>query len=397
MSGVDDRPLLYLIAGEPSGDAIGASLIRAIRSRTDGRIRFAGIGGERMAAEGIVSPIQLRELAIMGIVEVLPRARRLLRLVRDTAHEIDRLAPVALITIDSSGFCFRVAEKLHQKPRRPLLIHYVAPMVWAWREHRAREAARWYDHLLTLLPFEPPHFAKVGLPTSYVGHPVIEGGADRGDGIAFRSRHGIPVEVPLLVVLPGSRRGEVRRLLPVFRDTVHRIAGHFPTIQVVVPTVETVAQQVARGLADWPVRTLLVRGHAEKFDAFAAGNVALAASGTVALELAMAGLPMVIGYKTWIVTAWALKFALKVRHVSLINILLDRGLIPELLQGRCEAVGLAAEIETLLTDEGARHAQTEGAAAALQSIGRDDIAPSLRAADRILELIAARNAGSSQS
>jgi len=394
--GPADAPLIYVIAGEPSGDLIGASLIRALRQRTDGHIRFAGIGGEQMAEEGIRSPIALSDLAIMGMVEVLPQAFKLLRLVRETADEIDRLAPVALVTIDSSGFCFRVAEKLHHKPRRPLLIHYVAPMVWAWREHRAREAARWYDHLLTLLPFEPPHFVKVGLPTSYVGHPVIEGGADRGDGPAFRARHGIVAEVPLLIALPGSRRSEVRRLLPVFRATVERLAARFPDLQVVVPTVETVAATVAAGIADWPVRTLLVSGKAEKFDSFAAGNVALAASGTVSLELALAGLPMVIGYRIWAVTAWALKFAVKIQYASLVNIILDQPIIPELLAAKCEPVGLAAEVETLLTDADARQRQIDGCREALRRIGHGEIAPSLRAADRILELTAERAASESQ-
>src|SRR5712691_1538272 len=209
-------PFLFIIAGEPSGDALGAALIAALRERTGGRLRVAGIGGELMAAQGLDSLVPLGDLAVAGVAEVLPRAPLILRHVRQTVTAIRALRPDAVITIDSSGFSWRIAQRLRRKGERMPLIHYVAPMVWAWRGGRARRMARWYDHLLTLLPFEPPYFERVGLAASYVGHPVLESGADRGDAARFRATHAIAEGELVLSVLPGSRGGEVRRLIPIF-------------------------------------------------------------------------------------------------------------------------------------------------------------------------------------
>jgi lipid-A-disaccharide synthase len=382
----DDAPLFFIIAGEPSGDLIGAALMRALCARMNGHVRFAGVGGESMAAEGLRSLVPIRELAIMGVLEVLPSARRILRRVRETVTAIRAAQPVAVITIDSSGFCFRVGDKLKETPIRPLIIHYVAPMVWAWRPRRALNAARAADHLLTLLPFEPPYFERVGLPATYVGHPVVEGGADRGDGARFRAKYGLADGTPLLSVLPGSRGGEVRRLLPVFWEAIARLALHYPALTVVLPTVGTVADLVADGTRDWPVPVLILRETAEKFDAFAASHAGLAASGTVSLELALARLPMVIAYKVFPPTAWLLKRVLKTPHASLVNILLGRAVIPELLQQACTPENLAGVLENLMTDEALRAAQVAGCAEALAMIGLGAERPSLRAADRILEL-----------
>lgn len=383
-------PLYYLIAGEPSGDVIGARLMRALRQRLDGKVRFAGIGGECMAEEGLVTLLPIRELAIMGMVEIAPQLLNLIRRIKETIADIQAKAPVAVVTIDSSGFCFRVTEKIKLTSPRPVLIHYVAPMVWAWRAHRAFSAAKAADHILTLLPFEPPYFEHVKLPASYVGHPVIEGGADRGDGRAFRVRHGIAADATVLCVLPGSRRGEIKRLLPVFRATVERLVQRFPGMVVVVPTVETVGDQVAAAVADWPARVVLVRGATEKFDAFAASTAALAASGTVALELAMARVPMVIGYRIWGPTHFVVSRTVKIKYATLVNLLLDRPLIPELLQHDCTPERLTAEVERLLIDPEARREQVEGSEAALLQIGLQGEAPSLKAADKILDLVANR-------
>jgi lipid-A-disaccharide synthase len=385
-----DYPLYYLIAGEPSGDVIGARLMRALRQRLDGKVRFAGVGGERMAEEGLVSLLPIRELAIMGMVEIAPQLLNLIRRIKETIADIQAKGPVAVVTIDSSGFCFRVTEKIKLTRPRPVLIHYVAPMVWAWRAHRAYSAAKAADHLLTLLPFEPPYFEHVQLPASYVGHPVIEGGADQGDGPAFRARHGIDADATVLCVLPGSRRGEIKRLLPVFRATVERLIQRFPGMVVVVPTVETVGDQVAAAVADWPARVVLVRGASEKFDAFAASTAALAASGTVALELAMARVPMVIGYRIWGPTHFVVSRTVKIKYATLVNLLLDRPLIPELLQHDCTPERLTVEVERLLTDPEARREQIEGSETALLQIGLHGEAPSLKAADKILDLVAKR-------
>src|SRR5271169_6464846 len=209
-------PFIFFVTGEPSGDALGGKLIAALRQRTGGGLRIAGIGGERMQDEGLQSLVPLDDLAVMGIAEVLPRAHLILRRVGETVAAIRALRPDAVVTIDSSGFSWRIAHRLRRFGETLPLIHYVAPMVWAWRAGRARRMARWYDHLMTLLPFEPPYFERVGLSCSFVGHPVLECGAERGDGGGFRAAHGLAPDDQLITVLPGSRGGEVRRLLPIF-------------------------------------------------------------------------------------------------------------------------------------------------------------------------------------
>jgi len=299
-----------------------------------------------------------------------------------------RLQPAAVVTIDSSGFSWRIAERLRRRGERLPLVHYVAPMVWAWRAGRARRMARWYDLLLVLLPFEPPYFTRVGLACAYVGHPVIESGADRGDRAGFRARHAVPPEAPLLCVLPGSRRGEVTRLLPVFRDTVERIAAATPGLRVVVPTVANVAHLVRAGTAEWSLPVLVVAGTAEKYDAFAAADAALAASGTVALELAMARLPMVVAYRANPVTAWLVRRVVKVPYANLVNLVLGRGVVPELLQDDCTAERLSSAVIELLRGSEARARQRAGFAEALAQLGSGGTSPSLRAADEVLALIA---------
>src|SRR3989440_11403607 len=212
----EEAPFIFIVAGEPSGDALGGALIRALRERTGGRVRVVGIGGESMAEQGFASLVPLSDLAVAGVAEVLPRAPLILRRVRQTVAAIRAQRPDAVVTIDSSGFSWRIAQRLRRHGETLPLIHYVAPMVWAWRAGRARRMARWYDHLLTLLPFEPPYFERAGLSCCYVGHPVLESGADRGDGSRFRTLSGLAADELLITVLPGSRSGEVKRLLPIF-------------------------------------------------------------------------------------------------------------------------------------------------------------------------------------
>jgi lipid-A-disaccharide synthase len=380
--------LIFVIAGEPSGDLLGGALMRALTERTGGAVSFAGIGGERMAAAGLESLVPLHELAIMGIAEVLPRTRHILRRVRETVDAVERLRPVAVVTIDSSGFTWRVAQILRRRGVRLPLIHYVAPMVWAWRAGRARRVARWYDHLMCLLPFEPPYFERVGLASSWVGHPVLESGLDRGDAAGFRARHGIAPSAPLLTVLPGSRQGEASRLLPVFEATVQRLALRFRDLHVVVPTVSNVAGWVEAAVAGWPVPSRVVHGAEEKRDAFAASVAALAASGTVALELAVARLPAVIAYRVNPLTGWLVERLVKVKYANLVNLVLDREAVPELLLERCTPEALESAMASLVSDAQARAAQIAAYDEALARLGKGGPAPSRRAADVVLTVIA---------
>jgi lipid-A-disaccharide synthase len=388
---------IFLVAGEPSGDALGGALIAALRQRLGEKLRIAGVGGERMQDQGLESLVPLKDLAIMGVAEVLPRAPIIFRRVRETVAAIRTLRPDAVVTIDSSGFSWRIAQRLRRHGDTVPLIHYVAPMVWAWRAGRARRIARWYDHLMTLLPFEPPYFERVGLSCRYVGHPVLESGADCGDGRRFRAAHHLADDELLITVLPGSRAGEVRLLLPIFGLALRRLREEVGSFRIVVPTVATVAATVSAAVAGWPGTPIVVQRPEEKYDAFAASRAALAASGSVALELALAGLPMVVGYRLNPLTEALLDRVLKVRQVNLVNLLLGRPLVAELLGPKCTPQRLAAALAPLIRDERVRAAHRQGYDEAVRCLAGDGVSPSLRAADQILELITARRCGGSIS
>lgn len=391
-------PLIFLAAGEASGDSIGGLLMTALRDRLPGRVRFAGIGGDAMTAAGLRSLFPMTDLAVMGLVEVIPHIRRLVRRIDETVAAIDHLRPQVVVTIDAPGFNLRVARALRRRMGAdcPLLVHYVAPTVWAWRPKRAARLARLYDHLLVLLPFEPPWFVDEGLPTTFVGHPAIETTPSATDRARLRRDHrrraGVADESPLLCLLPGSRRGEVRRLLPVFRDAVDRTAAAVPGLRVVLPTVTGVETMVRQAVSSWRLQPDIMLGAAARSAAFAAADVALAASGTVALETAMAGLPTVVGYRANPLTVAIVRRLVTVRYVNLVNILLDRPVIPERLQQACRPAVLADDLVRLLCDPaaaGAQRRQFETAASMLAPDGAGGL-PSTRAADALLDVIRGR-------
>lgn len=383
-------PLIYLVAGEPSGDLLGGRLMAALSEETEGAVRFAGIGGEMMTEQGLDSLFPMAELSVMGFTEVVPRIPHILRRVSQTVDDIVRQRPAALITIDSWGFTGRVVRAVQKRCPDIPRIHYVAPMVWAWKEGRARTMARSVDHLLTLLPNEPPYFVRHGLEATHVGHAVIESGAGQGNGAAFRARHGIAATAPLLCVLPGSRHSEVSRLLPLFEETVHRLVLRYPALSVTVPTVETVEAEVRKAVETWKIPRCIVRGREEKYDAFAASDAALAASGTIALELAMAEVPMLIAYKVSPVSAFLARRFLKIRYACLINLLLQAPVVPELLQENCTPENLADGIDRLLSDSGERERQKQACREAMKKLGYEDVLPSRRAAAVVLEIISKR-------
>ncbi|MGE5546407.1 MAG: lipid-A-disaccharide synthase [Solirubrobacterales bacterium] len=390
------HPLIYIIAGEPSGDLLGGRLMAGLKARTGGAVRFAGIGGESMRAEGLDSLFPMAELSVMGLVEVLPRIPRILKRLDQTLADIGARRPDAIVTIDSWGFTGRVQKRVQKQFPGIARIHYVAPMVWAWKPKRTKKLAAVLDMLMTLLPFEPPWFEKEGLKTLHVGHPVIESGAEAGDGVGFRSRHGIAANAPVLVALPGSRHSETGRLLPVFAETVELLAARQPGLTVVVPTVETVAETVRQAAAGWALPAIVVEGRQEKIDAFAAGTVGLAASGTVALELALAGLPTIITYKVAPLSAFVatrfLGLGKTLKWVTLVNIVMDAAIMPEFLQDACTPDRLAGEVERLLGDPAARETMRTGMREAMLRLGWGGESPSARAADAVLTFIAERSA-----
>jgi len=330
----------------------------------------------------------MAEMSVMGSTEIVPRMPALRRRLLQVEAHARSTRPDAVVTIDSPAFNFRLGKRL--KGAGLPLIHYVAPTVWAWRAGRARMVARFLDHLLAVLPFEPPYFEREGLACTFVGHPVVASGAERADGAGFRARHGIPAEAPVLAMLPGSRHSETGRLLPPFGATLELLKPRFPELRVVVPTVETVAETVAAAARDWPVPALVLPDLAEKFPAMAAANAALAASGTVALELAMTDTPMAIAYRVSALTAAVARRMIKVPHVNLINLIVGRGAIPELLQEDCTPPRLARAVTEILVDPTARAAQSTACRAALAALGLGGPPPGLRAAEAVLKQIGRR-------
>jgi len=305
--------------------------------------------------------------------------------IAETASWIGRIRPDAVVTIDSPDFNFRVAGRL--KGRGIPLIHYVAPTVWAWRPGRARKIARIFDRLLTLLPFEPPYFEKEGLAAAFVGHPVLESGAGNGNGPAFRARHGIGPGETLLCVLPGSRRSETAALLPVFGDAVRQILGSRADARIVIPSVPARAAEIAEAVRNWPGRPLLVESDQDKYDAFAAADAALAASGTVSLELALAGAPHVIAYRLNPITAWLARRLVLVPFVNLVNLVLERAAVPEFLQDGCTGANLAGAVLRLLDTPAARDDQRAAFKDAMSRLRADGDAPSARAAANVLAVL----------
>ena len=380
----ESSPSIFLVAGEPSGDEIGGRLIAALASATGGNLRVAGVGGAAMAAEGLESLFPIEELSVMGLVEVVPRAVGIMRRMSETADAIRRLSPDAVVTIDAPEFANGVWRRLGGVDAP--LIHYVAPTVWAWRAGRARKLARKIDHLLALLPFEPPYFEAEGLDCTFVGHPGLEAEIAPGAGRAFRARHGIG-SGPVVGLLPGSRRMEISRLMPVFADAVRRIARIEPAVRAVIPAVPAQAGPVRSAAAELPVPVTVSADRRERHAAMAACDVAIAASGTVALDLALAGVPMIVAYRVNPLTAAIMRRMLRVRHVTILNLILDRPAIPEFLQENCTGGLLAEAALTLLRDGEARRVQREAAANALHALRTGGKSPSARAAEAILDIV----------
>ena len=382
--------LVYLLAGEASGDLLGARLMAALRRHRPG-IAFAGIGGERMQEQGLRSLFPMRELSLMGLLEVVPKLLGIARRLDETEADILARRPAVLVTIDAPSFTLRVAARV--RPRGIPVVHYVAPQVWAWRPGRVRRIAGRVDRILALLPFEAPFFEAAGIPVRFVGHPVLESGADTGDAARFRAAQGLgPADRPVLV-MPGSRRGEVRRLLGVFGEALRRTAAAVPGLRPVLPLAGPVEAAVREGVAAWPVRPILVRGAAEKHDAYAAvagsGGAGLIKSGTSSLEMAVAGVPHLVAYRINPVTAAIVRRLIQVPHASLVNLLAEREVVPELLQEACTPEALADGLTALLREPAEAAAQRAGFAEVLARLRPPEGLPSEAAAAAVLEQIAA--------
>ncbi|WP_343078924.1 lipid-A-disaccharide synthase [Ostreiculturibacter nitratireducens] len=375
---------LFLIAGEPSGDRLGGALMAGLKKLHPG-VQFLGVGGPEMEAQGLTSLFPMEELSVMGLVEVLPKYRELKARIAETAEAVSAAAPDALITIDSPDFTLRVARIAKAANPGLATIHYVAPTVWAWRSGRAAKMAKVIDHVLALFPFEPPYMEAAGMSCDFVGHPVVtEPQATPEEAAAFRETHMIGADQPLVLCLPGSRRGEVRRLAPRFDEALMRLRDREPGLRVVVPTVRGVAEMVREMSARWPHPPIVVEAAADKRAAFAAADLALAASGTVSLELAASETPMVIAYDMNWLSRFIIGRMLKVDTVTLVNLVSETRAIPEFLGADCRPGPIAQALAEILNDDKAREAQIAAMRLTMTRLGKGGEAPGLRAARSVL-------------
>jgi lipid-A-disaccharide synthase len=375
---------IFMIAGEASGDVLGARLMTALHAQHPD-LKFSGIGGARMAEAGLVSQFPMQELAVMGLAEILPRIFLLRRRLNETVAAIKDSRPDIVVTIDSPGFCLRVLKALTGTGIRR--VHYVAPQVWAWRQERVKKFPGLWEELLCLLPFEPEFFSAHGLHPVFTGHPVLESGAGSGDAARFCAAHGLtPADVPV-VLMPGSRVTETTRLLPVFRETMALLDEKIPHLRPVLAAAPVIADVVEARTRDWKVQPIIVRDVATRYDAFAAARAALTKSGTSTLELAMAGVPMAVTYRVNPISAAIGRRLIKVKHVAMINLLAGHALVPELLQENCTPQKLSATLQTLLTDTNAADLQRHGFSTALASLQAPEGKPSAAAATAILKLL----------
>ena len=391
---------LFLIAGEHSGDALGARLIDALRLLSPRPLELAGVGGELMERRGCPSLFPLHELAVMSPLAILARLPSLWRRLQETVRAALAFQPDVLVILDSPEFTHQVAKRIRRmRPELPI-VNYVSPSVWAWRPWRARKMRRYVDHILAILPFEPDVHARLGGPTcSYVGHPMVEKLDWIGslDAQPLRQRLGIPKGRSVLLVLPGSRASEVHRLMAPFGDALRVLAAQGEPFEVVVPVVESVRALVEDGLRSWPVTPHLVTDEADKFRAFKLATVALAASGTVTLELALSGTPMVIAYKVDAL-AYNLRFLFLAHSVALPNLILGARVFPEFLHQDCSGEKLAGALAPLMHEGPERDAQRQGLAKVIELVRETGDSPTERAARLVLSYAdrAAKSAPSNQ-
>jgi lipid-A-disaccharide synthase len=380
-----------LVAAEASGDALGAGLARALRGRLGGdNVRFVGVGGVKMAQEGVQSPFDIAQLSILGLVESLKAYPTAMARLKDTLALAAREKPDVAVLIDSWGFNIRLAKALRKQDPALALVKYVAPQVWAYHASRAKDLAGAVDLLLSIQPMDKPFFDVVDLPSVFVGNSALAHDFSRADPARLRAAIGARPGEPILLVLPGSRPSEIERVLPRFEDAVRRLKAQRPDLHVVVPVAATVTQAVKARVAAWPFRAHLIEDEGLKDDAMVAGTVALACSGTVTTELALAGCPMVVGYVTGKITYALLKTLFKPRWVTLLNIAAQDTVAPELLQDACTGAALAAQVAPRLDDATLRAVQITAQNAALDKMGRGMPDPSEAAASALLDFLRAR-------
>jgi lipid-A-disaccharide synthase len=374
---------IFMVATEESGDRLGAGLMKILRQRLGGAVRFEGIGGRQMKREGLNSLFPIEELSIIGLAAVVTQLPKILRLIRLTASAVSETSPDILVIIDSPDFTHRVARRVRARDPLIPIIDYVSPSVWAWRPGRARAMRVYIDHVLALLPFEPEAYERLrGPPCSYVGHPLTEQIATLRPAASEQKRR--DEAPPVLLVLPGSRRSEIRHHMAVFGEALGRLGAEGAAFELILPTMPHLQDAVRKGVQDWKIAPKIVIGEQEKRAAFRIAHAALAKSGTVTLELALAGVPMVTAYRVGAVEAWILQRAIKVKSVILANLVVGENVVPEFLQEECTPEKLSQALRELLEVSPLRQRQVEAFAKIDAIMSTGDQPPSVRAADIVL-------------
>ena len=390
------NPHVFLVAGEESGDRLGAALISAIRERTQGKAHFSGVGGAHMAAEGVPSLFPLGDLAIVGFSSIPAMLSKILRRIREAADAVIAAKPDVLVIIDSPEFSHRVARRVRERAPNIPIVDYVCPSVWAWRPGRARAMRAYVDHVLALLPFEPKAMNDLGgPPCTFVGHPLSERLVDlRPNELEARLRR---VDPPLVLVLPGSRTGEIRRMAPVFGSAMARVVDQYGPLEAVVPAVPRLADAVRAAVAAWPIPARITTDPDEKHEAFRTARGALTKSGTSTLELALAGVPMVAAYKVSLLEELVGSILIHAPSAILANLVLGKNVVPEFLQRDCTADRLAAALVSLLGDTPDRRKQVEAFSQLddIMEIGK--ATPSAHAASLVLEAVGSRGGARQQA
>jgi lipid-A-disaccharide synthase len=374
---------VFLIATEESGDRLGANLMKVLRQRLGDAVRFEGVGGRSMAREGLTSLFPIEELSIIGFAAVVKQLPKILRLIGETADAVTRASPDMLVIIDSPDFTHRVARRVRARDPSIPIVDYVSPSVWAWRPGRALAMRKYVDHVLALLPFEPEEYKRLhGPPCSYVGHPLTEQLSSLRPGPDEQKRR--EQQPPVLLVLPGSRRSEIRHHMAIFGRALRRLQADGVAFELVLPTMPHLQELVAAHVKGWTVAPRVVIGEQEKRAAFRIAHAALAKSGTVTLELAIAGVPMVTAYRAGAVEAWILQRAINVPSVILANLVIGENVIPEFLQNDCRPEKLARALREVMTDTPARQRQVEAFARIDGIMTTGSKSASVRAADIVL-------------
>ncbi len=380
-------PNVFLVAAEASGDNLGAGLMRALRQEASGRIRFSGVGGPAMQAEGLASPFDIKELSVLGMVEGVAAYPRVVRRADETAALAAREQPDVAVLIDSWGFTLRVAKRLRrQSPSLPL-VKYVAPQVWASRPGRAKTLAAAVDRLLSIHSFDAAYFEAVGLKTTFVGNPALATDFSAADPQGLRRRLGFEASQPLVLVLPGSRPAEIKRLTPVFKAVCERLHAERPDLGFIIAAAASVREEVQQALRSWTAPIALVETDPDKRSAMRSATLALACSGTVTTELALAECPMVVAYKVGGLTWLILKLILTARYATLFNIAAGQEIAPEFLQRACAPGPILDAVRQRLDDPDLLHQQTQRQSAALRLMGQGRGDPAAEAARAVLQTL----------